>query len=590
MISARMDSSCGVLLRELQHIWDEIGESESEKDRMLMEIERECLEVYRRKVAESNHAKARLHQSLAAKEAELAALVAAIGDINPHSLPERRPSTLKEQLGLVTPLLEGLRAKKEERVKQFADIKGQIEKISKEINGYAEPNDSITSPDAVEEHDLSLRKLNEYHIHLQSLQKEKSDRLHKVLEYVNEVHGLCASLGLDFGKMVSQVHPSLHETGNTQCKNISNDTLVGLSQSIEKLKMEKKARIQKLKDIVPSLLELWNLLDTPNEEKKLFDMITGILGSSESDIKDPGILSNETIQQATEEVERLSKLKASKMKELVLKRRSELEDICQKAHLDPDMSTAPEKSIALIDSGILDPSELLSNIESQIVKAKADALSRKDIMDRVDKWRAACEEEKWLEEYNQDDNKYNAGRGAHKNLKRAEKARIIITKISAMVDNLMNRALAWEEEKKMHFLYDGVRLTSLLEDYVLARQQKEEERRRYRDHKKLQDLLLTEREAIYGSKPSPKRSSSLKKPNGIRSNGSATPTPRRLSLGSATPELLTPRSYSGRQNGFFRDTHRMSLSKLNFVALTKEDAMSVASMCPETVSPPSTCS
>ncbi|CAN6465700.1 unnamed protein product [Victoria cruziana] len=585
-----MDSSCGVLLRELQHIWDEIGESESEKDRMLLEIERECLEVYRRKVAEASHAKARLHQSLAAKEAELAALVATIGDPNPHSLPERRPSTLKEQLGLVTPLLEDLRAKKEERLKKFTDIKGHIEKISREINGYAEPIDTVTPPDALEEHDLSLRKLNEYQIHLQALQKEKSDRLREVLEYVNEAHGLCALLGLDFGKMVSQVHPSLHETGNTQCKNISDDTLVGLSQSIGKLKMEKRTRIQKLKDVVSSLLELWKLLDTPNEEKKIFDRIAGIAGSSESDIKDPGILSNETVQQATEEVERLTRLKASKMKELVLKRRSELEEICRKAHLDPDMSTAPEKSIALIDSGILNPSELLSNIEAEILKAKTDALSRKDIMDRVDKWRAACEEEKWLEEYSQDDNRYSAGRGAHKNLKRAEKARITVTKIPAMVDNLMSRTLAWEEEKRMHFLYDGVRLTSLLEDYILARQQKEDERRRYRDKKKLQDLLLTEREAVYGSKPSPKRSNSLKKPNGVRPNGSATPTPRRLSLGSATPELLTPRSYSGRQNGFFRETYRMTVPPLNFVALTKEDAMSVASMCPETVSPPSTCS
>lgn len=28
-------------------------------------------------------------------------------------------------------------------------------------------------------------------------------------------------------------------------------------------------------------------------------------------------------------------------------------------------------------------------------------MSRKEIMDRIDKWLAACEEESWLEEYNQ---------------------------------------------------------------------------------------------------------------------------------------------------------------------------------------------
>ena len=49
---------------------------------MLLELERECLEVYRRKVDEAANAKARLHQSVTAKEAELATLMAALGDLN----------------------------------------------------------------------------------------------------------------------------------------------------------------------------------------------------------------------------------------------------------------------------------------------------------------------------------------------------------------------------------------------------------------------------------------------------------------------------------------------------------------------------
>lgn len=131
------------------------------------------------------------------------------------------------------------------------------------------------------------------------------------------------------------------------------------------------------------------------------------------------------------EVDRLTKLKTSKLKEIVMKRRTELEEICQNAHIEPDASTAPEQTDALIDSGcslcilfcnsvhtflmllkimtflclfhpgLIDPSELLANIESQILKAKEESLSRKDIMDRINKWIAACDEEAWLEEYNQ---------------------------------------------------------------------------------------------------------------------------------------------------------------------------------------------
>ncbi|KAJ0094895.1 hypothetical protein Patl1_15660 [Pistacia atlantica] len=494
---------------------------------------------------------------------------------------EKRSTSLKEKLASVTPLVDDLRIKKEERMKQFSDIKAQIEKISGEISGYDHLNNSLINL-SLEEEDLSVRRLTDYQTHLRTLQKEKSDRLNKVLEYVNEVHSLCGMLGLDFGQTVSDVHPSLHGTGMGHSTNICNSTLEGLEQAIVKLKAERKFRIQKLKSILASLFDLWNLMDSPKEEKNSFSKITSVLRLPESEVTESGILSTEIIEEASAEVDRLTKLKATRMKELVMKKRSELEEICRMTHIEPDTSTAAEKSSALIDSGLVDPSELLANIEAQISKVKDEALSRKDIMDRIDRWLSACEEEKWLEEYNQDDNRYNAGRGAHINLKRAERARVTVTKIPAIVDNLINRTLAWEEETKIYFLYDGVRLVSILDDYKLARQQREEEKRRFRDQKKLQDLLMTEKEAIYGSKPSPRKTSSFRKPNGYRANGngSMTPTPRRISIGSGTPELLTPRSYSGRQNGHFKEVRRLSTAPLNFVAISKEDTMSTyTSVC-----------
>ncbi|XP_027360630.1 65-kDa microtubule-associated protein 6-like isoform X4 [Abrus precatorius] len=589
--SIRTSTTCTALLRELEQIWNDIGESEVEKDRMLMELERECLEVYRRKVDEAANTKARFHQTVAAKEAELATLTAALGEHDIHSpiKTEKRCASLKEKLASITPLVEELKKKKDERLKQFVDVKSQIDKISGEIYGFYSVNNAMSSITVEDEQDLSLRRLNEYQTHLRTLQKEKSDRLQKILQCVNEVHSLCSVLGLDFGQTVGDVHPSLHGIQVEQSTNISTSTLEGLEQTILKLKIERKARIQKLKDVVAKLFELWNLMDSSKEERNCFLRITSVVGTSESEITERGVLSTEMIEKASAEVERLAKLKASRMKELVFKKRSELEEICRLAHIEPDTSTAAEKASALIDSGLVDPSELLANIEAQIIKAKGEALSRKEVTDRIDKWLSACEEENWLDEYNQDDNRYSAGRGAHINLKRAERARITVSKIPAMVDNLINKTLAWEDEKKSHFLYDGVRLVSILEDYKLARQQKEEEKRRHRDQKKLQDLLLNQKEAMYGSKPSPRKSNSFRKTNGYRTNGtgSVPPTPRRNSVSGGTSELLTPRSYSGRQNGYFKEMRRLSTAPLNFVAISKEDTMSYASLCgSEPDSPP----
>ncbi|KAI7748558.1 hypothetical protein M8C21_000097 [Ambrosia artemisiifolia] len=563
--TVRTATTCNTLLRELQQIWMDIGENEAEKDRMLMELERECLEVYRRKVDEAATAKARLHQAVAAKEAELATLIAALGDLNTH-FPiniENKSSSLKAQLAMVTPLVEDLKVKKEERIKQFADIKSQIEKINGEISGFSQFVDSLN----LEEQDLSLRKLGEYQSHLRTLQKEKSERLHKVLAHVNEVHSMCSVLGLDFGKTISDVHPSLHGTSLEQATNISDNTLEGLENAILKLKTEKKVRFQKLKDIAASLFELWQIMDSTREEKSYFSKITSVIRLSEAEIVEPAALSLEVIEQASQEVERLSKLKASRMKELVMKRRSELEAICLKTHIEPDPSTAIDKSNAMIDS-------------AQISKVKDEALSRKEIMDRIERWLSACEEERWLEDYNLDQNRYSAGRGAHLSLKRAERARIAVNKIPTMVDNLISKTIAWENEKNKSFLYDGVRLVTILEEYKLTRLQKEEEKKRFRDQKKLQDLLLTERESIYGSKPSPRRASSFRMSNGHRGNGngSMTPTPRRNSVASPTMEPMTPRSYSGRQNGYSKEMRRLTTAPLNFVAIPKEDTISFSSV------------
>jgi len=59
---------------------------------------------------------------------------------------------------------------------------------------------------------------------------------------------------------------------------------------------------------------------------------------------------------------------------------------------------------------------------------------------------------------------------AHINLKPVERTRATITKISAMVNNLISKTLAWEDKKKTCFLYDGVCLVELLDDYKMVKE------------------------------------------------------------------------------------------------------------------------
>ncbi|CAF2143055.1 unnamed protein product [Brassica napus] len=217
-----------------------------------------------------------------------------------------------------------------------------------------------------------------------------------------------------------------------------------------------------LKDVVASLFELWNLMDTPQEERTKFGRVTYLVRSSESKITEPGILSTETIEQVSAEVDCLSKLKSSKMKELDMNRDNAGRDF----------------SLNQLDNHILFFCFLFS---------------------------------------------------------------------AAMVDNLIKKTFFFFDSKEFTdsfcendaqklFLYDGVRLVNILEDYIPTRKQQEEDKKRYR---KRQDLLLTQRESIYGSKPSPRRSSSFRKPVVTSSTMGTVPCLPRHKLGGSLLLLYT---------------------------------------------------
>ncbi|KAI5674753.1 hypothetical protein M9H77_15117 [Catharanthus roseus] len=558
------ETTCGSLLQQLQQIWDEVGESDEDRDKMLLQLEQECLDVYKRKVNQAVKSRAHLLQALADARVDLSSLYSALGEKTFIGIPEKTNGTIKEQLAAVAPTLDKLMKLKEERVKEFSDVQNQIQKICGEIAGISEPVERPT----VDESDLSLKKLDEFHAHLQELQKEKSDRLHKVLEFVSTVHDLCAVLGMDFYSTVSEVHPSLNDSTGVQSKSISNDTLSRLAKTVLVLKEDKKQRLHKLQELAAQLTDLWNLMDTPEEERSLFDHVTCNMSASVDEVTIPGALALDIIEQAEVEVERLDQLKSSRMKEIAFKKQAELEEIFARAHIEIDSEAAREKIMALIDSGNVEPADLLADMDNQIANAKEEAASRREILDKVEKWMSACEEESWLEDYNRDDNRYNASRGAHLNLKRAEKARILVNKIPALVDTLVSKTRAWEQDRGISFTYDGVPLLAMLDEYAMLRQDREEEKRRMRDQKKYHEQMNKEQDSMFGATPSPARQASTKKVVGPRSNGSAN--------GAASRRL----SLNAHQNGsrsINKEGRRESarpIAPVNYVAISKEDAAS----------------
>ncbi|KAH9708235.1 65-kDa microtubule-associated protein 8 [Citrus sinensis] len=509
-------------------IWDEVGEDQFEREKVLLDLEQECLDVYRRKVDRANISRARLHQELAESEAEFTHLLLSLGERSLPGRPEKMTGTLKEQLDSITPALREMRLRKEERVNQFRAVQAQIQKISAEIAGLSEYDDSSTNV-IVNENDLSLKKLEEYQIELQGLHNEKNDRLQRVEKYIDAVRSLSATLGMESSMIITKVHPSLSELFGIS-KNISDNILAKLNSTVESLEEEKKKRLEKLHQLGKALTNLWNLMGTPYNDRRKFSHVTSLLSVSSAEVSEPGSLTHNIIEQAEAEVKRLDQLKASKMQELFLKKQKELEDICNNSHMEIPSQSKMDKITSLLNSGEIDHADLLTSMDEQISRAKEEASSRKVIMEKVERWMLARDEERWLEEYSMDENRYSVSRGAHRNLRRAERARVTVKKIPALVDSLFAMTKSWEEERKKVFLYDEVPLLAMLEEYNMARQEREEEKQRQREKKKVQSQVVVEQENVFGSRPgSSNRRIPNRSLNGSFSN--AIPLNRRISLG-----------------------------------------------------------
>lgn len=96
------ENTCGSLLKKLQEIWDEVGESDEERDKMLLQLEQECLDVYKRKVEHATKSRAQLLPSLSDAKLELSTLLSALGEKSFAGIPDNTSGTIKEQPATIT--------------------------------------------------------------------------------------------------------------------------------------------------------------------------------------------------------------------------------------------------------------------------------------------------------------------------------------------------------------------------------------------------------------------------------------------------------------------------------------------------------
>ncbi|VAI54484.1 65-kDa microtubule-associated protein 3 isoform X2 [Triticum aestivum] len=436
-----------LLLRELREAWDEVGEAEEDRREALRALEEDCLAVYRAKVAQVRQQGARLRAEIAAALAELAALRAAVGD-DPRSAAPTSAGSLREELRAIAPKLEEVRQRRDEMCRQIAEVTELIDRLRQEMRPGERPPPPRVDADP---DNLTMNRLQELRAHLRHLQSEKENRIKKVAELTSSLHASSSVLGMD----PREITTSLQEAGAV-AGDISDGAIARLESEAERLREAKRGRMQRLQDLVVAMLELWSLMDTPQEEQSRFQGVACNVAASEDEITEPGALSAGAIGEVEAEVVRLEGLKGRRMKDLLARKRGELREIRLRARIVSAQQEEEDGGEEVVsDDGCADAAErslVLERLDARISEARDEEFSRKEVLERMERWQAALEEESWLEEYNRNKNRYNVGKGMHLVLKRAEKARTLVNKMPAMAEALTAKVVAWEKDRGTKFL------------------------------------------------------------------------------------------------------------------------------------------
>ncbi|MCL7048412.1 hypothetical protein MKW94_017602, partial [Papaver nudicaule] len=116
-------ANCYALEQLLEHIWCDCVKDD-ERNKILRQIDEECLDVFKRKVDEASKTRADLHQELADAKIELARLAS-----GKKTVPDKSTGTIKEQLAAIYLQLEHLGSTLQEVLPSKSSIEGFMQTV-----------------------------------------------------------------------------------------------------------------------------------------------------------------------------------------------------------------------------------------------------------------------------------------------------------------------------------------------------------------------------------------------------------------------------------------------------------------------------
>ncbi|CAL8469353.1 g8894 [Coccomyxa elongata] len=302
--------------------------------------------------------------------------------------------------------------------------------------------------------DLTVTELERLGIEIARLQDERQKRQQTLESALSDLRSQCDELGEDAQSLAAEAHPTLLRLGTDGQSVGDGDDDIDVSDRTIKQLEQKMEKLRRLK------------AERRQQAAALLGTLEGlwdVLDTADDDVDrrkfeamldGPMRVHTSTFIKAREEVERLEGRKAEMIRKMIDVKRRELEEICTESHMPVPALPASGAAPESQAAVSAQVAEVLAKVVKQVSAAEAEAERRSGILDAIEELQTMRAECSWLAEYDRDDSRYK-GRDANRKLQRAIKAGKARDSMSAVIEHMQGMMEAWIESEGRAFVYDG---------------------------------------------------------------------------------------------------------------------------------------
>lgn len=323
--SSTFDLDVSVDPTNLESLWYELGLLPSEIEKEKNKLNKLISEVRYRARKEASMEKIRINEEIRNIKFHHIELLRAIGasktecDVVEQAGHE---GTLRQRLAEVRSNFEIFKPKCTELITEFEELKKQTDELFDKI-GYSKEDRGEFGE--IGETDLSKERQQRFKDKIKALEEEVDARTKEFAILKEKILNLTSKLGVGVSPRINQLFES---------NEISTRSFQIVQEYIEDLSVIRNSRIAQISELALAISHEWDLLGVSEQEKKDF-------------VEMHSQLTERCIQNFSDELLRLQKLRNEKLPELIERIKIEIVSICQTLHytqqeIDDIISNAKE--------------------------------------------------------------------------------------------------------------------------------------------------------------------------------------------------------------------------------------------------------